>query len=645
MPFIPNAEHIILELKRIFYGEPLKSAVRQRFNYRELSLEKQTDLFQKGIDKIFQSLEFDASAREDARFYLINLVQASYPVEHQTMTFGAFQRHILWEFLTHVYVPGLARMAAFWEMDTQSDIGMPDHKFWYLPELDEQNPAELILPVPQVLDWLMDLYGQSSFSMAESIDVSEDDQVDNIVRNLSRWRSGEHTLTKKSVDTNFSDDKSLDFKNIFQIFECDDLQVQFQKAKKFLKGKEATGTLSAKKLSFEFDPEGEDRIESLLNGNASDEYKEFFVKRVARRYSKPSAKTIRQRLHFARAVQNGYKRLLEHLCPEVTLTCPDPNKNRILELIEMFKKIYNLTVDAHVKCADLGPEAEDAYFKNSLPKYLAGTVYLSIAPQDILNGNANHSSLAEILSRRFLEMDKENQLTKYLPENQEDLIEIVSREQTILSKLAEENNAIYDLQTYKKNSLSVSEISKDTRFWLLYNISTDDSLEMNLRTSAAEQMRRLSNENSLEGLALFMQAMLARLEGQEKRVDLLLKEAEPLRTYGSFAIWDAPISFVKARHLLSKSKFDEAIKAYTFAWNASKAQPFGALRGEIAKELLILKAQQNKFNRKNDRSLVRDMTYYGQATGASYKEASLKRELSIYWHDIYRPYGEQVSGS
>ena len=96
------------------------------------------------------------------------------------MTVGASQRQILWEFLTHIYVPGATRFAAFWETHSRNDIGMPDHDFWYLPNRDNLNFDQMILPVPQVLDWLLELYGKSVHDLACAIDNSAEDKVENI---------------------------------------------------------------------------------------------------------------------------------------------------------------------------------------------------------------------------------------------------------------------------------------------------------------------------------------------------------------------------------------------------------------------------------------------------------------------------------
>lgn len=645
MTFIPNAEHIILELKQSFYGEPLKTVERRRYNNRNLSLEKQVQLFTDGIEEIFISLNLDADARTDARQNLVNLAQASYPVEHQTMTFRASQRQILWEFLTHMYIPGVARLAAFWTIDSRADIGMPEDVFWYLPTLDLQS-GKLTLPIPQVLDWLLDLFGKSGFALATEIDESPDDKVDSVGRKIRRWREGAFkpkranvkNNIKDSIDELFADESHLNFKNTFLLDDAQDLQAQLQQVIDFLQSKEGSLPLSAKKLSLEFDRGGEHRIQEVLTGNGSKPYTLFLIDRVARRYATPTPRVIRQRLKFARAIQDGYIRLTKFLCPGIALDCADPNENRVVELVEIFKRIYNLTVEAHSKQGDAGIAEEETYFQNSLPAHLRGTIYRSIAPHDFLQGDADHSVIAEILNKRFSKMDEGSNLTKYLAESKKELEEIELREQDILSEFAIEADEILNLQEGKANSLTVDKISQDKRLWLLFKIAGDDFLNMDHRTAAADQMRRLTVESCMEGLALWLQISLARFQGQQERVEIFLKEADLLRTDPKFAIWDAPIFLTEARHLLSKSNFDEAIKVYDRAWNASKSQPFGSLRGEIAKELLITKTQQNKFNKNNDRSLMRDMTYFGTSNGGSYKADALKQELRPYWDEIYRPY-------
>ena len=67
------------------------------------------------------------------------------------------------------------------------------------------------------------------------------------------------------------------------------------------------------------------RLEVVLEGNATDDENAHFVTLLAQRYRPPSPRTIRQYFRVARAVQDGYVRLLKFLFPDVDPLCAKPN--------------------------------------------------------------------------------------------------------------------------------------------------------------------------------------------------------------------------------------------------------------------------------------------------------------------------------
>ncbi|WP_257969597.1 hypothetical protein, partial [Vibrio parahaemolyticus] len=64
---------------------------------------------------------------------------------------------------------------------------MPGGRFWYLPAVDSTiEPTQLLLPVPQVLNWLIDLIQNTKTSIANNLDndLDSDDQYEKVLRNL-----------------------------------------------------------------------------------------------------------------------------------------------------------------------------------------------------------------------------------------------------------------------------------------------------------------------------------------------------------------------------------------------------------------------------------------------------------------------------
>lgn len=261
--------------------------------------------------------------------------------------------------LTHFLVPGLARFSAFQAIETPFDKGMPGGRFWYLPEVVESDgDKKLILPVPQVIDWLTDLLGTDVDNITNhSLDID----IQNLRRSLYNWKKGTNTIRYSSIYEYFPDRMSLDFEGAFTLDETITLDEQFNQALSFINKKD----LNAQKLKFEL-PLSEEILTHILQGSGNEEEKIRLIECLFDRYSAPSIEVIRQRLVVASVMQDIYHRLVKSLCPDVDKYCVDPQKNKVLQLFALYKVIYNLTIEAWRNCRDQGEVAEDMWFEAHL---------------------------------------------------------------------------------------------------------------------------------------------------------------------------------------------------------------------------------------------------------------------------------------
>ncbi|WP_153111718.1 hypothetical protein [Propionivibrio limicola] len=164
MARIPSFEDFLLEVQQSLGVEnPTLSTTpeKRRFSDLRLPLDKHIETCQELLDGIYEALGIDELARRDLSSNLANVQGFNKALELRTWTGRANQQQVLWHLLAYCYIPGFARVVANWSLPADNrlqplDAGMPGGRFWFLPHWNQDANA-LELPVPQVIDWLLDL--------------------------------------------------------------------------------------------------------------------------------------------------------------------------------------------------------------------------------------------------------------------------------------------------------------------------------------------------------------------------------------------------------------------------------------------------------------------------------------------------------
>ena len=374
MGTLPKIEAVFLEIHQSLGGNTSYSTVQKnKFATGKISISKQSDMMRTILLSIFEKINVRPESFDAILQSLTNISNAYKSLELKTWTFNADQKQINWMLLTHFLVPGLARFSAFQAIETPFDKGMPGGRFWYLPELVESDgDKKLVLPVPQVVDWLSDILGTDVSNVANQ---SPDIDIQNLKRSLYNWKNATHTIRYSSIYEYFPDGLSLDFEGSFTLDVTTSIDEQYNQALTFINKK----GLNSQKLKFEL-PLSEELLTDILQGNGNEEEKVRLIECLLNRYSAPSIDVIRQRLIVASTVQDFYHRLVKSLCPNVDKHCVDPFENKVLQLFALYKVVYNLTIEAWRNCRDKGELEEDMWFESHLPEWDKESLFLSILP-------------------------------------------------------------------------------------------------------------------------------------------------------------------------------------------------------------------------------------------------------------------------
>jgi len=619
MACIPTFEEILLEINQSLGLERPQSKYIKQFSDLGMSLDKHWKMREQLLDSIMSALDMDEQAQSDLRRNILEWDGFHKALELHTRTGNASRQQVLWHLLTYSYVPALARHMAFWslagvEQGQAFDAGMPGGKFWFLPNWDQEN-KKVELPVPLVIDWLLDLIGE------QPLEKSFGDAL----RKLQGWRlEGRLPKSAREIDELFGDEAKLEFHGALRLEE---------EALAFVerKGLDATTLLDQIPMT----PE---RLAPILNESAPVDEKREFARLIALRYAEPSMRTIRQRLKVARMVQDGYQRLLKFLGPEVDATCAEPAKNKLMQLITLIQYVYNLTIEAYKIGGN--HEEQDAWFEAQLRPMDSMDLLLSILPS---RGEMAYMDLAQRLTRKFMVLDEGYPLEDLIPLSKDKAGPIIERRMRCLKQEYEEGLRIEKLVARVRTASPWRALLAEDSYWVVSQLPQREDFPLKVRVMATQRMRDLAAtpgqtvECILIELGFFLNCE-PKLRPKDVRnlVQVLLDEAE---ASPGFEEWKAPLLRFRAKHRLMQNDFKGAREDFEDALAACSERGFGMLRGEIARDGWATEIAEHGFVSKKQEKHYRNMLGYGMfPEGVELFEDTAAWCEEFFWTDLYHPY-------
>lgn len=643
MAILPSFESALLGVRDGLGLKPRPDLKKSRFKNLEMNFQNHTQLAGELLVEIFKALLMNKRASKDAKGNLLEWVNFHKHLELNTWTGNASQRQVLWHVLAYSYVPGMARRLAFWNLagvhgQRPIDAGMPGGKFWFLPNWVIEKET-LTLPVPQVIDWLLDLLGASSFQGfhlgLERERFKENGGDEAVILNLENWRKGAKPQNALLIDEIFSNKTKLTFGGAFLLDRNLSLEDQFETALTFVHRKK----LNSQTLHDQI-PITVERLDAILDGTAPDEEKQEFVRQIALRYAKPSMATIRQRLRVARMTQEGYKSLLKAVCgDEVEPTCTDPAKNKLLQLLALFHNVYNLTIAAS-KNADTD-EAQDAWFESRLAPWDKADLLLSIVPSQ---RETAHLDLGKRLTRKFMALEPDSPLEDLVPLGDGNAKEVIQRRLLGLKQEYEEDIRLMTLVEKVRQSSPGRALEAESSYWVVSQFAQKENLSPNARALAIKRLNDLAATpgQTVGAIVLELGFLLngepkQRPKDIQQRVQSLVDKAE-INPQG-YGEWKAPLLRLRAKHWLMQNEFEKACKDFKDALKACSERGFGGVRGEIARDGLATDIAVNGFIPQNQGTYYRNMLYYGMFPDgmASIEDTAVWCD-EFFWNDLYHPY-------
>ena len=643
MARIPSFEDLLLEVQQSLGVENSKlstSPEKSRFTALRIPFDRHVKTRRELLNGIYEALGIDELARRALSYNLANIWGFNKALELRTWTGRASQHQVLWHLLAYCYIPGFARVVANWSLpgDNQPqplDAGMPGGRFWFLPHWNRDTNA-LELPVPQVIDWLLDLLGCTVDQTGQLIGPKHREDKEarrTIVLTLNNWRTGTLPNTSKITEY-FPDDAPLAFHGAFEQDWHRSPADLVQGALAFI---ERRG-LDTSNLQHEI-PMTKEKLERVVAGTASEEDGLEFAHLLGLRYKKPDMATIRLRLRVARMVQDGYERLLRYLCPGVEKTSVDPDRNKLLQLIVLFEWVYNLTIAAH-KHGETEAE-ENAWFEANLPPWDKEDLLLSIVPSRFATA---YQELSHRLSRKLQNLSEAGEgLEDLVPIEQSNANVIIERRCVALEQEHDEFSRLARLRERIRCASPWRALQGEDSFWVVSQIAGDDTQQLKVREIATERMHELA-QTPAEVVAticnevgrLLSCSSKVRPEYTQAKVQALLAEAE---RHPGLDSWDAFILSVRAKHRLAQNDLTGARNDFKAAMEFCAENGCGGLRGETAMNAWAVELQFCRLSRQNHESYYRNMLGYMEfPQGTPTFEDAAARCEEYFWGALYQPY-------
>ncbi|MCG7201487.1 hypothetical protein MD273_17250 [Marinobacter pelagius] len=652
MANIPSRESVLAFIRDILQAGP---ADKKRRQFEELRRQSDTQLatMEDYIEEILSSLGIDEVAQSQARQLFAGWSEVNNFLERNIWVSHSSPKHVIWLMATHVYAPGLGRHLALWDSVQRTDPGMPGGRFWYLPAVMAESDQTLTMPVPQVLDWLLDLLSYSLDEFAQTLAASttitgrEKDaaaDVKSIRKTLVNWHTGTRTPGINKILEFFPNRLNLKFKGTFDWNTNNSLDENFNKARAFINQK----GLTAHSLSVET-PIPESKARKLLeNDQFSPEEKHYFCYHLSLRYHTPTLQTIRKRLLYARAFQTTYFKLAEAIgVPEKAQRLPNPSVNITMQVVSIYQIAYNLTIDSRRQSED--EVTEYRLFRKSLEEGYpleAHTTFLSVKQLD----DGLHS-LANQVNKRLMYLGDTDSIEHELPLafSKEQFSALCKRKYELLRACQTDQEESYRLNTTPTDA-DLYQLIDHTQNWSALNsVISSDTISLAARRAAAWRMVDVACTDLEQAYGLV--ALLSQLlNDPDKRnrptdakhiADNLFSRLKHISTANNLK---PVILQLEAKHELANNRLKESKAKFDQALSALRRQGFGTLRGEVARDALAVFASglYPGFNLGACDQYKLSIIYYGGLEEPVLQLPSTEemagKVRNYFWECLYQPY-------
>lgn len=619
MALIPTFETLIFEIRKSFGLKDQKTAKgKSKFLLIDGDFLGHEDLYTSLKKDLFEYLKLSPNDSSAMDTQFLSMGQHLVNISQHVFTRSMSQPQVSWLMATHSIIPALARTAAYWQLDSIMDKGMPSGSFWYLPE--EIN-GELKLPLAQVMDWLVHLINKSDGleQLIESIYGSDNyvgksrnqgTEKSSIKRNLTNWQTKpDASKTSKLIDEYFDDSIDIQYSNIFEVPKQEEMKDSIYRAKAYL----LDNKLDAKSLKHEFNIGSTTELKSILNFQGTDEENQNFINAMCTRFSRPSNSTIKYRLKIALALQDMYIRFGRHIQGKdfsPTETCVE--KNKTLQAIFIFKSIYNLTYEVEsnvnpIMTPVLFNESDivlDEALKRHFPTYLTMCIRKTA-------GKTVEELFSDFLNYAALRLDKGviPSITT-LRENDQKFVESYD-------SLTKEVEMIHfeEVELYQ----GLKDIETCEIPYSLIQIIINPKKAPITRKQAIDKVYENIERFSTEFITFFLEAQLFYLidmreinntQTNTELEDILLNEIKKTGYHDSnralYLHFEGLLSLYKKDYKASKQLFDQSIQA-------SKETNSGIIRGRSALYSFMINAatKPNGYNLDSQKKYYRDMIMFG----------------------------------
>lgn len=632
MATVPNLESLLLSVHDAMgCAAPRK---KQELVDLRRPIEKHLEVLGGLVGDILESLGAEPGEALDGLLNLEEFANFHKTIELRTWTFGASRQHILWHLMACVYMPGLGRRVAFWQLAQAMDADMSGGLFWYLPHPDPSAPtSRLRLPVATVLDWLEDLLGCKVHKATDHW-PDPDLDVEAVKKTLDNWRAGD-VPRREAIERYFEDGTGFRFDGCLEPREGGTIPEALDAVLQFVDRK----GLDAAKLRREIPLTGPGLLESVLDGSAEPALKEHFVRLAWQRYARPTLATVRRRLLVARATQMAYLAAHKLFSDGKALLDPDPRGNKALQLVHIYARSYNLTVDASRATDDW--QEQDAWFEQHLAPWEKEELFLSVLPS---RRNSAGFELAERLTQHFEACEPDAPLEDWTWPDPDSLRVVAERLQQRMRQTLAEVEEFEQLRLRLKAGSPWRALQAAHCFTNVRAIAADPEESPRVRQLAGQRLRELASSPTqfldavLVEVDLYVGGTVKPVPAEAREiVETLLVEAEsnPAKARRRPQILSA-----RARHALNSNDFEATRRSYADALAAALDDGCGDRPGLIARDLFAVDSvlRPRGFSAGNYERHIRLMLAFNVIEGWHEPEKVAEGLRDYFWSDLYRPY-------